>query len=227
MSRKQLTSKQHSFLEYLAEHVRRSKVWPTYREIVDHFGFRSPNSVTQNLQALAKKGYLTRDDTGYRLVGQRNGLLGGGFSVQGEVASGRYAPALSIEEVTLKDLFPGLADAHAIRMEQPVRGVDVGSGDFLLLEDDGLQNGEMVAALVEGEAAVALFFHEEGVYRLQFPDGEEAHFAAADPSLELLGRYVGHINRLGLTRVPGRPDAPAQRSEDLSETVSSETVSHT
>jgi repressor LexA len=205
MSRKQLTSKQHSFLEYLAEHVRRRKVWPTYREIVDYFGYRSPNSVTQNLQALAKKGYLTRDDTGYRLVGQRSGLLGGGFSVQGAVSDGRYAAALSIEEVTLKDLFPGLSDAFAVRMEQPVRGVEVEAGDYLLLEDGGLSSGAMAAVLIDGTAAACLFFQEEGAYRLQFPDGEELYFPEDDERLQLLGRYVGHINRRGLFRVPGRP----------------------
>lgn len=217
MSRKQLTSKQHSFLEYLAEHVRRRKVWPTYRELVDHFGYRSPNSVTQNLQALAKKGYLTRDDTGYRLVGQRNGLLGGGFSVQGTIAEGEYEVALSIEEVTLKDLFPSLTAAYAVRTEQAVRGVEVEAGDYLLLEDDGLNNGAMAAALVEGELAVCLFFYEEGVFRLQFPDGEEAYYRDGDETVQLLGRYVGHINRRGLFCLPGRP-VPYPIGEEVSHT---------
>ena len=68
MSRRQLTQKQHSFLEYLREHVETHKVWPTYREIADHFAYRSPNSVTQNLQALSRKGFLQRDRNGYALV---------------------------------------------------------------------------------------------------------------------------------------------------------------
>ena len=67
MSRKHLTSKQHSFLKYLKDYVKDNGVWPTYRELVDEFGYRSPNSVTQNLQALFKKGFLTRDDEGYQL----------------------------------------------------------------------------------------------------------------------------------------------------------------
>jgi repressor LexA len=68
MSRKKLTAKQHSFLQYIVESLHENGVWPTYRELVDHFDFRSPNSVTQNLQALHKKGYLRRDDSGYHLV---------------------------------------------------------------------------------------------------------------------------------------------------------------
>ncbi len=40
MSRRQLTHKQHAFLEFLKAHVREQKVWPTYREIVDPFNYR-------------------------------------------------------------------------------------------------------------------------------------------------------------------------------------------
>ena len=65
MSRKHLTSKQHSFLQYLKDYVKENGVWPTYRELVDEFGYRSPNSVTQNLQALFKKGYLEKERRGW------------------------------------------------------------------------------------------------------------------------------------------------------------------
>lgn len=68
MSRRHLTSKQHAFLEFLRDHIETRKIWPTYREIVDHFDYRSPNSVTQNLQALSRKGFLQRDRNGYQLV---------------------------------------------------------------------------------------------------------------------------------------------------------------
>lgn len=223
MSRKQLTAKQHAFLEYLAEHVRRHKVWPTYRELVQHFGYRSPNSVTQNLQALAKKGYLTRDNGGYRLVGQRNGLPGGGFPVQGEIAGGTYTPALSIEEVTLRDLFPELEGAYALRMGQPVRGVeDVGAGDYLLVEEtDDVPKGTFVVALVRGEAVVARYFEDGNVRRLAFQDGTQAYFAADDPSLRVLGRYMGYLNRKGLRRVPERGESRLVQDRRSEQTAAS------
>jgi repressor LexA len=205
MSRKQLTSKQHAFLEYLADEVRRTHVWPTYREIVDHFGYKSPNSVTQNLQALEKKGYLSRDDAhGYRLIGQRGGLAGSGFTVQGKVAGGNLEVALSIEQITLRDLFPALSDTYALRMEQPVNGVDVAAGDLLLLENGEIEGGSMVAVLLDGEAAVCRLLRDGSVTRLQFSDGREATFANGHNTLRLLGRYAGHINRLGIYRLPER-----------------------
>lgn len=202
MSRKQLTVKQHAFLQYLAEHVRKQKVWPTYREIVDHFGYRSPNSVTQNLQALAKKGYLMRDQHGYRLVGQRTGLQASGFPVQGTVEDGSFEVSLSIDELTLKDLFPDLDQTFAVRLTgHEARGVDAGNGDYVLLADGEVGNGEMAAVLHEGDVAVCRLFHTEGGVRLQHTDGSEDF--VADDDLEILGRYAGHINRRGLFRLPG------------------------
>jgi repressor LexA len=199
MSRKQLTVKQLAFLEYLAEHVRRTRVWPTYREIVEQFGYRSPNSVTQNLQALEKKGYLVRDENGYRLIGDRSPLPGG-FPVQGRIADGDFQVSLSAEEVTLRDLFPGLSDVYAIRLEQGVRGIDVDAGDYLLV-GDGMRDGEMAVALLDGEAAVCHVTQADGITQLRFPDGSSRSISDGG-AVRFLGRYAGHINRSGLYRSP-------------------------
>ncbi|MDX1532556.1 MAG: repressor LexA [Rhodothermales bacterium] len=204
MSRKQLTQKQHAFLQFLAEHVRKHKVWPTYREIVDHFGYRSPNSVTQNLQALAKKGYLQRDQNGYRLVGQRAGLGGGGFPVQGRVQEGAYETALTIDELTLKDLFPGLNQTFAVQLDgSAARGIEADDGDYVLLTDDDVQNGEMATVLHGGTLCVCRVYRDNGGYRLQHTDGTEDHVEEDADGFELLGRYAGHVNRRGIFRLPG------------------------
>jgi repressor LexA len=203
MSRKQLTSKQHSFLQFLAEHVRRQKVWPTYREIVDHFGYRSPNSVTQNLQALAKKGYLTRDHNGYRLIGQRRGLPSTGFPVQGTIEGGTYEISLSINEITLKDLFPELDETFAVELaDQEARGVDLDRGGYLLLQDAEVNEGEMAAALYKGTLAVGRVFRDAERLRLLHEDGSETSWNTARRKVDLLGRYIGHINQRGLFRSP-------------------------
>ena len=65
MARRGLTQKQASFLDYLKDYVNEEGDWPTYREISDAFGFRSPNSVTQNLQADVKLLVYDRTNTGF------------------------------------------------------------------------------------------------------------------------------------------------------------------
>ena len=203
MSRKQLTSKQHSFLQFLAEHVRKQKVWPTYREVVDHFGYRSPNSVTQNLQALAKKGYLTRDHNGYRLVGQRAGINSGGFPVQGTVEDGSFEISLSVDEITLKDLFPELDKTFAVRLsDQEARGINVSGGGYLLLQEAEVGNGEMAAVLYGGALDVCRVYREDDAFRLLYEDGTERSVSTGSKGFKLLGRYAGHINQRGLFRSP-------------------------
>lgn len=213
MSRKQLTAKQHAFLQFLAEHVRRKKVWPTYREIVEHFGYRSPNSVTQNLRALTKKGYLERDHKGYRIIGQRSGLSGG-FPVQGMLENGAYEVSLSVDEVTLKDLFPELDRTFAVRVaDGAARGLELGAGDYVLLTDEEVGAGEMAAVVHEGTLAVCRVFREGGSFRLQHDDGSEESVEANTEALLLLGRYAGHINRAGLFRK--LPVSPSRRESPL------------
>lgn len=203
MSRKQLTSKQHTFLQFLAEHVRKQKVWPTYREIVDHFGYRSPNSVTQNLQALAKKGYLTRDQNGYRLIGQRAGIQSGGFPIQGTVEDGTFEVSLSIDEITLKDLFPELDQTFAVRLaDQDTQGISVEGDSYLLLQDVDIDDCEMAAVLHDGALAIGRVFRDADGLRLLHDDGTETAFDDDRDDVQFLGRYAGHINRRGLFRSP-------------------------
>lgn len=205
MSRKQLTAKQHEFLEFLAKYVRRNRVWPTYREIVDRFGYRSPNSVTQNLQALEKKGYLARDENGYRLAGEKAGLPRG-LPVHGEITGGDFELAVDMEEVTLRDLFPTLANVYAVRLQQNINGIDAEAGDYVLV-DSTAGEGEASVVMIEGEAAVCHVTSLDGTRQIHFTDGTSRTVRADDPAIKVIGRYAGHINRSGLYRSPAWPTA--------------------
>ena len=72
MDNAHLTRKQQEFFNYIVEYKKEHDVWPTYREIAEHFDYRSPNSVTQNIQALLKKGFLIkRNDEEYDLPSEK------------------------------------------------------------------------------------------------------------------------------------------------------------
>ena len=64
-----LTEKQYGLIQYLKREKARVGAYPTYREIERYFGFRSPNSVTQLLRALERKGYIERTTVGFRVTG--------------------------------------------------------------------------------------------------------------------------------------------------------------
>ena len=66
---KQLTDKQNKVLSTIKAYISENGVSPTQPELTKLLGFKSSNSVPQNLTALVKKGYITmRDDVFSRLI---------------------------------------------------------------------------------------------------------------------------------------------------------------
>ena len=59
-----LTDKQRALLDFIVYQMKEFRRFPSYAEIMDQFGFKYTNSVTQKLRALMKKGYLTHDENG-------------------------------------------------------------------------------------------------------------------------------------------------------------------
>ncbi len=216
MSRKKLTAKQHAFLQYLIQHIRETGVWPTYRELTDHFGYRSPNSVTQNLQALHRKGYLRKDDhDGYRLVDEH--VLDTepkGIPVRGYITAGRLQEAVEAEldTITLETLFPNLDRIFAIRVSgQSMKEAGIEDGDCVLLIDDDIPDGGIGAVLYNGETSLKRVYHDEKGLRLE-PANPEYETIRIEPDVfeevRVLGRYVGRVTRHGIFREAGpRPMA--------------------
>lgn len=209
MSRRSLTLKQRDFLGYLRSYINRYGEWPTYRDIIDHFEFRSPNSVTQNLQALFKKGFLKKDDFGYELVDREAAHLGA-IPVRGVIAAGGLQEAVESDlgSITLETLFPNLDRIFAIRVSgDSMTGADIQDGDYVLLVDDDIPNGGIGAVLYDGETSLKYIFREPDGLRLE-PANEEYDNIRVTPELfeevQILGRYVGHVNRNGIFRQTGR-----------------------
>ncbi|MCB0716811.1 MAG: transcriptional repressor LexA [Bacteroidetes bacterium] len=204
MSRRQLTAKQLSFLKYIREYLEEHGVWPTYRDLADQFDYRSPNSVTQNLQALFKKGFLEKDEFGYQLV--RSERHQQGIPVRGIIAAGALQEAVESDlgTITLETLFPNLDRLFAIRVSgQSMIDADISDGDYVLLVDDDIPNGGIGAVLYNGETSLKRVFRDKNGIRL-VPANEAYSTIEIRPDLfeevEVLGRYVGHVNRNGIYR---------------------------
>lgn len=204
MSRKKLTTKQHAFLQFLLEYVHENGLWPTYREIVDHFGYRSPNSVTQNLQALHKKGYLRRDEAGFHLVHHERAERG--IPVRGVISAGKLQEAVeaNLGTITLETLFPNLDRIFAIRVAgQSMLGAGIEDGDYVLLMDDDIPNGGIGAILYNGETSLKRIYYDQKGLRLEPANDEYSEIYIRPDVFEevrILGRYAGHINRNGIYR---------------------------
>ncbi len=212
MTRKNLTSKQYECLRYISDYVRKRRVWPTYREIADHFGFRSPNSVTQNLEAIWKKGFLSYGSRGYRLLDEDDFFTGApGIPVRGVISAGRLQEAVEADlgTITLETLFPNLDRIFAIRVSgQSMIGADIHDGDYVLLIDDDIPNGGIGAILYDGETSLKRIYYDGDGLRLE-PANEEYADIRIRPDIfeevRVLGRYVGHVNHSGIHHTYGPP----------------------
>ena len=214
MSRRQLTGKQNAFLEFLQTHVQAHRVWPTYREIVDHFEYRSPNSVTQNLQALSRKGFLERDRNGYRLV-DRSGR-DGTIAVRGTLGRDGVEDAAPVDRLSLAALFADLEGLHALRLDDTVRrGLsDLDDAQYVLVDEGVVAEGD-TAVVLDGGTVVLARVGPGG--RLDADD--------AGATATVVGRFAGHAGAYGIVRhgPPAPPlEAPADAPADVTALMAAE-----
>lgn len=216
MDNVQLTSKQKKFLDYIITYREENQIWPTYREIADTFNFRSPNSVTQNLQSLLKKGYLVKtDDSEYEL---HNRYLKkkkqsvylpeeptyGGIPIRGIISAGYLQEAVeaNLGSITLQHLFPNLNRIFALRISgQSMRNTGIFDGDFVLLMDDDIKDGDIGAVMYNGETSLKRIYYGPDGLRLE-PANEEYRDIHVEPDIfeevKIIGKYVGHVNKTGI-----------------------------
>ncbi len=208
MDNRQLTKKQLEFFHYIREYRVSNGIWPTYREIADALDFRSPNSVTQNIKSLLKKGYLVKKgDDEYDIplhMLEDEQVDTGGIPIRGVIAAGYLQEAVeaSLGRITLETLFPGINRMFALRVSgMSMKDAGIYDGDFVLLADDDLRDGDIGAVLFNGETSLKKVFFDRNGLRLE-PANDEFRDIKIEPDIfeevRVLGKYVGHVNRSGM-----------------------------
>ncbi|MCC5947307.1 MAG: transcriptional repressor LexA [Nitriliruptoraceae bacterium] len=165
-----LTDRQRAILEMIHAHVAAHGYPPSVREIGEAVGLRSPSSVHTQLERLEDKGYLRRDPTKPRALElgrdpdtdltQRPGPVRN-VPLVGEIAAG--GPIVAEERVEEMMALPKelVGDGQLFMLR--VRGesmIEAGvlDGDLVVVrQQPSVEQGEMCAALIEGEATVKFF----------------------------------------------------------------------
>lgn len=204
-----LTRKQQEFFNYILDYKKEFDVWPTYREIAEHFGYKSPNSVTQNIQSLLKKGYLVKtDDAEYDLPPSKKSLYAPeynepGIPIRGLIAAGFLQEAVEADlgTITLETLFPHLDKLFALRVSGfSMKDASIYDGDFVLLMDTDVNNGDIGAVLYNGETSLKRIYMDDNGLRLE-PANEAYSDIIIEPDIfeevRIIGKYIGHINKKG------------------------------
>jgi repressor LexA len=177
-----LTARQRRVLDVIRESVDRRGYPPSMREIGEAVGLTSPSSVAHQLGVLERKGYLRRDPNRPRAIEVRSPdpadssydvtAVGDDrptpsyVPVVGRIAAG--GPILA--EQAIEDVFPlprQLVGEGTLFLLQ-VRGdsmVDAAicDGDWVVVRQQPVaDNGDVVAAMIDGEATVKTFKRTSG-----------------------------------------------------------------
>ncbi|MBA0125692.1 transcriptional repressor LexA [Haloechinothrix sp. YIM 98757] len=216
-----LTIRQGQILEVIRSWVKRLGYPPSVREIGDAVGLTSTSSVAHQLQALQRKGYLRRDPNRPRAVGvfpadvdpseldappdaDESGLAGESspkpayVPLVGRIAAG--GPVLAEESV--EDVFPlpreivGEGELFLLSVKgDSMVDAAITDGDWVVVrKQPSAENGDIVAAMIEGEATVKTFKMSDGhVWLLPHNDAYEP--ILGDEST-VLGKVVAVLRRL-------------------------------
>lgn len=172
-----LTERQKAILEFIAGYQARNGISPTHREIRDEFSYSSFGTVYKHLKLLQEKGYLRRDwnqKRGLELVGEVPGSSAPTQEIpfMGRIAAGQPIEALPGEETLAvpEHLFQGQAPDHYVLRVSGESMIDEGihDGDLVVvLRREEARRGEMVVALIEGDATLKRIYPEGDTIRLQ------------------------------------------------------------
>lgn len=202
LMRPALTQKQEEVLRYIAEVVRQQGYPPTLRQIGERFGISSSNAVRGHLRALEKKGYIRRRARTSRgielLIPEASGPAAGeGIEVPvvGRVPAGEPLMAIeNIERILLLDQMLTRGEGcFALRVIGDSMVEDgILEGDYVLVRPQPTaNNGEVVVALVEGEATVKRFYRETDRIRLQPANFRMGPIFARE--VQIVGRVVALV----------------------------------
>ena len=170
MSEHALSPRQQQTFEVIQEHIRSNGLPPTIREIMAKLGVAYPRGVQRHLEALEKKGYITRDSRSRGItLAKRFKEAAADYAdniarvpILGRImAGGPMLAEQNVEDwVTLPtDLTKGKRDVFILRAQgDSMIGAGIFDGDLLICQpQETADHGDIVAALIGDEATVKRF----------------------------------------------------------------------
>jgi repressor LexA len=223
-----LTQRQREILDFISASIVERGFPPTLREIGEHFNIRSTNGVNDHLKALEKKGHLRREDLKSRamrpvlpdgsgeVVPLRAARGTGNMEVVtpsddlteipilGKVAAGQ--PILAVEQATDtvkidRVLIGGHREVFGLRIVGESMIEDgIFDGDYVFVKKaPSARPGDIVVAMIEGEATVKRYYPEGDRIRFQPANASMAPIIVRRSefkSVDIIGIVVGVYRKL-------------------------------
>jgi repressor LexA len=167
----ELTARQQEVLDFIRRQQQQTGFPPSSREIQAHFGFQSQTAAMNHLRALERKGVINRTPGKARSAVDPNFRLLAGLRtipVLGQISAGMPGEASEWSEANLGvDLaafgVASRAEVFAVRVRgDSMIGAQIADGDTVLLQKRIPRNGEIVAALIDGESTLKRYLMDHG-----------------------------------------------------------------
>jgi repressor LexA len=214
-----LTWRQRKVLQVIRESVQRRGYPPSMREIGEAVGLTSTSSVSYQLSTLQSKGYLRRDAGRPRTVEVR---LPGHPAIRPEADIEEVSPMdIASQEAAYVPLVGRIAAGGPILAEESIEDIFplprqiVGEGNLFLLKVVGdsminaaiadgdwvvvrqqpvAENGDIVAAMLDGEATVKTF--KRSADHIWLMPHNPAYTPIPGDEAEILGKVVAVLRRV-------------------------------
>jgi repressor LexA len=217
-----LTRRQRLVLAHIRESVERRGYPPSMREIGQAVGLTSPSSVAHQLSALERKGYLRRDPHRPRAIEvvapdaarpPRLDPVPAGARVEPDVTAlpepsyvpvvGRIAAGVPVlADEVVEDVFPlprtlvgdGTLFLLKVTGDSMIEAA-ICDGDWVVVrQQPTAENGEVVAAMIDGEATVKTFRRRDG--QLWLLPANPAFDPIPGDEATVLGRVTAVLRRV-------------------------------
>ena len=209
-----LTARQRTILAVIRDSVQQRGYPPSIREICEAAGLASTSSVAHQLSVLEKKGYLRKDANRPRAVDVRSGEDRPEPSTDATGVNHHPAPAFIpvigriaaggpiLAEESLEDVFPlpralvGEGTLFLLRVTgESMIDAAIADGDWVVVrQQPTANNGEIVAAMIDGEATVKTYQRRDGHVWLM-PHNDAFAPIAGDEAM-ILGKVVTVLRKV-------------------------------
>jgi repressor LexA len=194
-----LTDRQQQVYAFLTAYLAANGYPPTLQEIARHLHVSGNLGVLRHLKALERAGLITRSPGSSRSIALVDRMEPGGvvLPLVGVVRAG--LPQLAVEEIEERiavdrSLVRG-KDAFLLRVKgDSMVEAHIVEGDLVVVRPQSTaENGEIVVALIDGEATLKRFFHGGSYIRLQPENAslEPIIITADTQDMTIIGKVTG------------------------------------
>lgn len=180
-------------LQFIRAHTRDELRMPTIREVARHFGHQSPTSIQRIFGRLVEQGVLRRDGSRYDLAASQK--LKRGLPLLGRIAAGPPTEAIEADDyIDLGEAYD--ADRHFGLLVKGDSMIDahIVDGDIAVIRrQETCNDGEIVAAVIDGEATLKRFYRRKNHILLKAENKRMKPITSRE--VEIRGVLVGLLRR--------------------------------